>query len=102
HHVPGWTPGDADAADQSCETVDTRVDDEWSQPAPIGEGVPISAASPTISPNINPQVTNAQGRYGWDVAEGCWFVTVTAEGYQPLTSPVVGVPPAVTDLDLAL
>jgi len=29
-------------------------------------------------------------------------VTVEAEGYEPLTSPVVGVPPEVTDLDLAL
>jgi hypothetical protein len=29
-------------------------------------------------------------------------VTVTADGYTPLVSPVVGVPPEVLDLDLAL
>jgi hypothetical protein len=27
-----------------------------------------------------------------------WYVTVTAEGYKPLISPVVGVPPEVTHL----
>ncbi|HOC22511.1 MAG TPA: hypothetical protein PKL16_13525 [Anaerolineae bacterium] len=32
----------------------------------------------------------------------CWYVKVAAEGDEPLTSPVVGIPPAVIDLDLAL
>src|SRR5690606_32306788 len=50
----------------------------------------------------NPFVTNDIGYYGWDVAEGCWYVVVEAEGYDTLTSPVVGVPPEVTDLHLAL
>jgi hypothetical protein len=36
------------------------------------------------------------------VSEGCWYVTVEATGYEPLTSPVVGIPPEVTDLNLAL
>jgi hypothetical protein len=34
--------------------------------------------------------------------EGCWFVVVEAAGYARTISPVVGVPPAVTDLNLAL
>jgi hypothetical protein len=42
------------------------------------------------------------GRYGWDVAAGCWYVVVRAPGYETVTSPVVGVPPEVTDLDLDL
>ncbi|MCB0005767.1 MAG: hypothetical protein KDE04_04915, partial [Anaerolineales bacterium] len=40
--------------------------------------------------------------YGWDVATGCWFVVVEAPGYATLTSPVVGVPPEVVDLNLSL
>lgn len=36
------------------------------------------------------------------MVEGCWYIEVRAEGYQTLVSPVVGVPPEVTDLDLAL
>jgi hypothetical protein len=36
------------------------------------------------------------------VAKGCWYVVVRAEGYESRVSPVVGVPPEVTDLDLAL
>ena len=51
---------------------------------------------------MNPQQTDLDGRYGWDVVTGCWYVTVAATGYAALTSPVVGVPPEVTDLDLAL
>jgi hypothetical protein len=43
-----------------------------------------------------------EGRYGWDVAKGCWYITVEAEGYQTRVSPAVGVPPAVTDLNLTL
>jgi len=55
-----------------------------------------------ISPTINPQATDANGKYGWDVIKGCWYVVVQAEGYETRLSPVVGVPPKVTDLDLAL
>lgn len=55
-----------------------------------------------ISPAINPMKTNESGRYGWKVGQGCWYVVVAADGYQTLTSPMVGVPPAVADLDLTL
>jgi len=55
-----------------------------------------------IDPAVNPQITTAQGRYGWNVAAGCWYVVVAKTGYNTLTSPVVGVPPEVTDLDLQL
>ena len=53
-------------------------------------------------PAVNPQYTDADGRYGWDVAEGCYYVVVLADGYAERVSPIVGVPPAVTDLDLEL
>jgi hypothetical protein len=36
------------------------------------------------------------------VVEGCWYVAVQAKGYKTRISPLVGVPPAVTDLDLKL
>jgi len=58
--------------------------------------------SPIISPTINPQLTGDDGYYGWEVAEGCWYVTIEADGYEPKASYVVGVPPAVTDLNMAL
>lgn len=103
HHVPGWrpqTPGDTGA--DTCETLDTRGPDGWTQPAPTAQGVVATVASGTFTPDVNPQVTDADGRYGWDVVAGCWYVTVEADGYAPVTSPVVGVPPEVTDLDVAL
>ena len=55
-----------------------------------------------ISPDVNPQITGSDGRYGWNVVTGCWYVIVTAPGYASKTSALVGVPPEVTDLDLTL
>lgn len=105
YKVPGWEPRDAAGlpATDSCETnLSKAAGAPWSQPAPTGLGELVEAASPEISPNVNPFVTNNVGYYGWDVAEGCWYVVVSKPGYQTLTSPVVGVPTAVTDLDLEL
>ncbi len=105
YKVEGWapqsTPGGA-IGDGFCQTNESKGDGPWDQPAPTAEGTLVNAASPEISPNVNPFVTNDAGYYGWDVAEGCWYVIVTAEGYQDLVSPVVGVPSEVTDLHLAL
>ncbi|WP_292604442.1 carboxypeptidase regulatory-like domain-containing protein [Nocardioides sp. REDSEA-S30_B4] len=106
HKVPGWSPWSDPGVEQpdgTCETNETKdAGAPWSQPAPTELGQLVNAASPEISPNVNPFVTNNVGYYGWDVAEGCWYVTVEAPGYIPLTSPVVGVPSEVTDLDLQL
>ena len=55
-----------------------------------------------INPQANPQRTGSEGRYAWDVVEGCWFVVVEAAGYATVVSPLVGVPPAVTDLNLQM
>lgn len=103
--VPTWAPKTTPGAPGAgqCETNESKAAGAaWSQAAPTGLGEKVNAASPDISPNVNPFVTNDVGYYGWDVAEGCWYVTVTKAGYQPLTSPVVGVPTAVTDLNLKL
>ena len=105
HEVPTWRARTApnDTAPGTCESNDSKApEDPWSQEAPTGLGVVIDQESERISPNMNPQPTSATGYYGWDVAAGCWYVTVVAEGYAPLTSPVVGVPPEVIDLDLDL
>ncbi len=105
YRVPGWLPRQADdePTEGTCESNLTKEDGaDWSQEAPTSLGVPEPATSLSISPMLNPQVTNKIGYYGWDVAEGCWYVVVTRTGYDTLVSPVVGVPPEVTDLDLEL
>jgi hypothetical protein len=104
-NVPGWTPKQSpdDDSPNTCQShLSKGEEDPWDQPAPTELGVLEPAASERIHPNVNPFISNEVGYYGWDVAEGCWYVTVTADGYRPLTSPVVGVPPEVTDLDLQL
>ena len=57
---------------------------------------------PTSSPQVNPQLTDADGHYGWDVAAGTYRVVVEKEGYATQTSPSVTVPPPVTDLNIQL
>ena len=107
--VPGWLP-DLPEQIRDCATIQTRDGDDWSAepPALPQMGIPIdawaeqTALNPQISPQINPQRTGSDGYYGWDVAEGCWFVSVQAAGYRSQYSPVVGVPPEVTDLDIYL
>lgn len=105
YKVPFALP-DTAGTTQDCRTTLTRPGSDWSgvPAATLGSGV---LADPTLSPAeidplINPQLTTSEGRYGWNVATGCWFIKVDAAGYESKVSPLVGVPPEVTDLHLAL
>jgi len=105
YQVPGWEPktGPTDNRPNTCESnLSKDPAAPWSQPAPTELGIVVNPEVTVTAPAIPFQQTTAAGYYGWDVPLGCWYVTVEAEGYEPLTSPVVGIPPAVTDLDLAL
>jgi putative cell wall-binding protein len=50
----------------------------------------------------NPLVTDAEGRYGWDVPEGFWQVVYTKDGYRTATSEVLEVLPPHFDVDEGL
>jgi hypothetical protein len=50
----------------------------------------------------NPQLTDALGRYGWDVPEGDWQVTYEKAGYLTTQSVVLHVPPPRTDVNVAM
>lgn len=105
YNVPGWLPktGPDDDRPNTCESNLSKASGApWSQPAPTELGIIANADVTPTTPKLPFQHTTIAGYYGWDVSEGCWYVTVEAEGYEPLTSPVVGVPPEVTDLDLQL
>ena len=105
YRVPNWLP-DTDMQQRNCRTVNTRGGVDWSAlpPADAGVGVMMNPVLDALSmaPAVNPQATNAEGSYGWNVAQGCYYVAVSAPGYATKFSPIVGVPPAVTDLNLAL
>jgi len=105
YQVPGWEPktDPTDNRPNTCESnLSKPAGTPWSQPAPTELGMVANPEVTVTAPAIPFQQTTAAGYYGWNVPLGCWYVTVTAEGYEPFTSPVVGIPPAVTDLDLAL
>lgn len=105
YNVPGWEPktGPDDNRPNTCESNLSKAPDApWSQPAPTHLGIIANADVTPTTPKLPFQHTTVAGYYGWDVPQGCWYVTVKAEGYAPLTSPVVGIPPEVTDLNLTL
>lgn len=50
----------------------------------------------------NPQLTDENGEYGWDVPAGQWQVRVTKDGYRPVSSEWLPVPPPQLDVNLEL
>lgn len=105
YNVPDWrarTHAD-DVATMTCESnLSKAAGAPWSQTAPTLLGVAAVPLPNLIDPTLTSQITDSEGYYGWDVAAGCWYVVVEADGYETLVSPVVGVPTEVTDLDLML
>jgi|GEM_PF-1682413 len=105
YKVPGWKARESagNSLNNTCESnLSKDKNSAWSQQAPTDLGVVADPNAGEIDPALNPFITETDGYYGWDVTEGCWYVTVEADGYETLTSPVVGVPPAVTDLNLSI
>lgn len=102
-----WTvKSDAsDAMPETCHTIITKGTTPWNdlQSAPEqGRSADTDADPQEMDPTVNPLITDSNGYYAWDVAGGCWYVVVEADGYETRISPAVGVPPEVTDLDLTL
>ncbi len=50
----------------------------------------------------NPQLTTVEGRFGWELPEGMYYITVHKLRYQGHQSLPFTVPPQATDLDVAL
>jgi hypothetical protein len=86
YNVPGWEPKEApdDDRENTCQSHLSKGEDyPWDQPAPTDLGELEPVASPRISPNVNPFLSNDDGYYGWDVAEGCWYVEVRTSRCAP-------------------
>jgi 5-hydroxyisourate hydrolase-like protein (transthyretin family) len=103
YHLPGWQARSSPSQDaaNTCQSQRSKGDNQpWNQPAPTHLGT--LATTDTISSTQNPIVTDADGYYGWNLSAGCWYVTTDAEAYDKLTSPLVGLPSDLTDLNLLL
>ncbi|MBQ9920616.1 MAG: hypothetical protein IJO52_00385, partial [Clostridia bacterium] len=51
---------------------------------------------------INPLITDAEGRYAWDVPEGWWRVKYEKAGYETVWSHWMPVPPVQTDVNIGM
>ena len=51
---------------------------------------------------VNPQLTDNEGKYGWMVPFGFWKVRITGEGYEAAESEWLQVPPPRVDVNLAV
>ncbi|MGK2937207.1 MAG: nidogen-like domain-containing protein [Solirubrobacteraceae bacterium] len=69
-----------------------------------GPLVQVPDGSDLMSPSNrkNPDVTDAAGRFGWDVVAGFYQVTASKPGCASTSSAVLTIPPPVTDLRLVL
>ena len=69
-----------------------------------GSWVDVNASDPGIDPNVNPQVTGANGLYKWDVSDGTYRVRRQRARLPALeeTSDPVVIPPPVLDLHIGL
>ena len=62
----------------------------WCRPTPDADPEPWDAVP---CGQQNPLAADARGSFSWDVPEGWWQVRVEAEGYRPVSSKWVRVPP---------
>ena len=69
--------------------------------SPAGSGTFVEATAGLI-PATNPQVTAGDGLYGWMTVAGVYKVRAEKAGYGATESAELTIPPAVTDLVLAL
>ncbi|MBQ3614045.1 MAG: leucine-rich repeat protein, partial [Bacteroidales bacterium] len=51
---------------------------------------------------MNPLVTDSEGRYAWDVPEGWWRVKYEKDGYETVWSEWLPVPPPQTDVNIGM
>lgn len=119
YYIPYTKPDQNSKINGACRTTSTRVNaaegqfGAWSSLSPSSDTIPENKqiyvapnlqikGSQAISPTINPQITGKNGYYGWDVAQGCWYISVAAIGYETMVSPIIGMSSAITDLDIAL
>ena len=54
------------------------------------------------SNRTNPDTTDANGHFGWDVLAGYYKVRASAPGCSAAETAVLTIPPPVTDLDIGL
>ena len=109
YQIPGWQPQStpADETEGVCLLGSVTRAESQLPPSELGEWVEPPGEEEiltpiALTPALNPQSSDGEGRLGWTMSAGCWYVTVDAPGYQSLTSPVVGILDTPVTLDLPL
>ncbi len=94
----GW-----DAEPFTCASAASLADPPvWDTAAPVNGTIFACPAAEGLEPAVNPQLTGDSGAFDWVLPPGCWFVRVTADGYEPGQSALAGAPPRIAGLDVVL
>lgn len=67
-----------------------------------GSFLNVLSGDPGISPNVNPQITGADGLFQWDVSAGDYRVIAYKASYAKVISAEVEIPPPVLDLHIPM
>lgn len=67
-----------------------------------GEFRRVLSGDPFVTPNVNPMVTESDGRFAWNVSPGTYRVVAGADGYRTATSRSATIPPPDLDVHVGL
>ena len=88
-----------------CVQMDETDDEQdfWNNP-PTASGAELEALKWDASEcsQENPLITDAEGRYAWDVPEGWWRVKYEKDGYETTWSEWLQVPPPQTEVNIGM
>ena len=62
----------------------------------------VLSGDPFVTPNVNPMVTEKDGRFAWNVSPGTYRVIASAGGYRTATSRSATIPPPDLDVHVGL
>jgi len=94
HWLPGWRAR-LHARDMQALTCPSAYSEgtpsSSGDPADASTGMKAFAGIGMAVPDANPILSNGNGRFGWRLTPGCWYLHASAPGYVAAYSPVWGV-----------
>jgi hypothetical protein len=94
HWLPGWRErlDSRDIQAQTCPSADsTGLQTPTGEAANASTGLKAFAGLGMFTPDSHQILSDGNGRFGWRLTPGCWYLHASAPGFQDAYSPVWGV-----------